>query len=1073
MKFLRRFFVSSTFRDFHAERDLLSTKIIGEFREEARKHGEEALTVDLRWGLDNFGLSEEDVVSKVLSVCLDEIRYSRPFMIVFLGDRFGWVPDRKLITDDFASKFDSVDGESITALEIKYGVENVENPRCIICIRDIPHEKIPEKFRDIYVEEDPICREKLRELKDRLRKNYSDRIIDYTADIDPDTGESKNFRTTKKNFGGNFISLYDAILSAIRADCADDWKKYDALPWQRRELEAANNFVTNRANLFVGRRLLLERIKEKLKLAHQLFLCGLPGSGKTSLACKLAADLRKKRRHVCFLQAGSSPQSSNAQYSLQQIIYFLREDVLHLSDKFSPPSDYVGWKNYLAALCEKIPRNVKVYIFVDAIEKMTADEHRNRLDFLPLSSENVYCLITCTDEFKIFRGLLHAGEFAKNFFRTYSDEEFYQSTVDFGEIFREVLAEDYFGTAFEKEMRKELDLSAEAFKSTEFRENYRYLATNLAKRNPDWMRTQSFANFRVQEIPELKIEERTTVLAAMLGRIGKELYDQTAMAVLKKKSSGNALYLEMTAQMLNMISTPELTRLKDAAEIIPLTVQLVDEMPDDPEKAANYIINLAQARLFLEGDKISEAIKLLAVSPHGLRLSDLQKILGREFNQLSWSLLQKFLHNFFTERQGGQIDLSHSIIRAGIRQKIDAENFKRLERQIADHVKTLPKEDFLRSQCAYYFAQKIGYFDFAAQLLAEAHAEKNPLLLFDIHESIIFNGGKLFVDFVENHFPARDMNDVLKFFTDDFQAMTNIGSASDFEIACDIFAKLAAKFNGLNYYRMKKFQADYEWRLDKIDAAKDICEEIIRWGEDNAELNDELNFCEIIFDACELLCQIAQNSDYDARYIFWAKKMAELSTTDSELYELLAKDKQLAEITDLETLRQNYARCKNFLEKDSPTDTKLFLTVSACTRLLHELTRKNLDDALALAEDGENYARLLLQTNGNNPDFVNAAVWFLLEMSSATMRAATRELGDVCRLEEMKANKFFQASAQLNFEAIKFSAVNYWGNPTKANMRLLVKIMLKLYCATFKATGALPFAGKTALRLRAVFQVML
>ena len=763
-KFLRRFFVSSTFRDFHAERDLLSRQVISDFRYEARKHGEEAVIVDLRWGLNNFGFSDEkDVVSKVLSVCLDEIKYSakysRPFMIIFLGDRFGYVPDRNLVTEEFAKKFDSVTNESITSLEIKYGLKQIENPRCIICLRDIQHDTIPEKFRDVYIETDSISHEKLRELKERLKKNYKDRIIEYTADIDPVTGEAKNFFTKDKH-----KPLGKAILSKILEDCADDWQQYDSLPWQRRELESADNFVANRADLFVGkkRKELVWNLLAKLERSRCLFLRGLPGTGKTSLAAKLTVCLRKIGRPVCFLLAGSSPQISNAQSALQQVIYFLREDVLHLSEKSSPPTDYEGLKKYLARLCKKLTPDMEIYFCIDAIERMSADEFRNKLEFLPLSCENVHCLVTCTHEFEIPKFLFNPAATMENAFNTFDDEELYL-------YFLELTNTD--DAEFDKRMREAIRLRLKALcgdtvSEEESQEVLESILTNLnpkrdflgeMRKIPDMLTETAPVTFLVEEIPELEGDERRDVLAAMLGRIGKELYEETAVAFLQKKNSGNALYIEMTAQLLNLISTPELTGLKTPNDIIPLTVSLVNGMPDDTQEAVSHIFDVARAILCIEGGKISEAMNLLAVSPRGLRLSDLQELLGEKFNSLDWALIQKFLHNFFTERQGGQIDLSHNIIREGIRKKIvDVETFTRLEKQITEHVKNLPQGDFLRSQCSYYFAQKMGDYNFAAQLYVQAHKTREPLLLLDIYEAIRSDGGMFCRELIKNHMDAQD-----------------------------------------------------------------------------------------------------------------------------------------------------------------------------------------------------------------------------------------------------------------------------------------------------------------------------
>lgn len=83
-----RVFISSTFRDMHAERDVLNRVVFPELRKRCQQRGAEFIGVDLRWGVTE----EEAQGAGALAVCLDEIERCRPFFVCLLGDRFGWVP---------------------------------------------------------------------------------------------------------------------------------------------------------------------------------------------------------------------------------------------------------------------------------------------------------------------------------------------------------------------------------------------------------------------------------------------------------------------------------------------------------------------------------------------------------------------------------------------------------------------------------------------------------------------------------------------------------------------------------------------------------------------------------------------------------------------------------------------------------------------------------------------------------------------------------------------------------------------------------------------------------------------
>jgi hypothetical protein len=85
-----RVFLSSTFRDFMEERDVLVREVFPELRRKARERGVEVVDVDLRWGITE----EESQQGKVIPICLGEIDRCRPYFVGMLGDRYGWIPPK-------------------------------------------------------------------------------------------------------------------------------------------------------------------------------------------------------------------------------------------------------------------------------------------------------------------------------------------------------------------------------------------------------------------------------------------------------------------------------------------------------------------------------------------------------------------------------------------------------------------------------------------------------------------------------------------------------------------------------------------------------------------------------------------------------------------------------------------------------------------------------------------------------------------------------------------------------------------------------------------------------------------
>ncbi len=86
-------FLSSTFRDMHAERDYLRTHVFPQLEERLQQRRHHLEPIDLRWGVETVTVDEQQSKELlVLKVCLNKINRSRPFLIGLIDDRYGWIP---------------------------------------------------------------------------------------------------------------------------------------------------------------------------------------------------------------------------------------------------------------------------------------------------------------------------------------------------------------------------------------------------------------------------------------------------------------------------------------------------------------------------------------------------------------------------------------------------------------------------------------------------------------------------------------------------------------------------------------------------------------------------------------------------------------------------------------------------------------------------------------------------------------------------------------------------------------------------------------------------------------------
>ena len=214
---MKSIFVSSTFKDMQKERDLLRDEVLPEINKVARLYGESIRFSDLRWGIDTTSLSEIESGETVLSACFDEIDRARPYMIVLLGEHYGFIPKQEIIQNEINKrkgfKLESTD-ISYTQLEIEYGAllnsKSVEHT--FFYFRELEGDNLP----DYFVEGREENKEKLNKLKERIRKVAGNRVFSYKAKWD-----------------GSEVTGLDGFVQQVKIDVLrefeEEWKRISQL----------------------------------------------------------------------------------------------------------------------------------------------------------------------------------------------------------------------------------------------------------------------------------------------------------------------------------------------------------------------------------------------------------------------------------------------------------------------------------------------------------------------------------------------------------------------------------------------------------------------------------------------------------------------------------------------------------------------------------------------------------------------------------------------------------------------------------------------------------------------------
>lgn len=294
-----KIFVSSTFKDMDYERDILHDEIVPELNEYASQYGEQVELCDLRWGIDTTGYDEVEGSKKILSVCLDEIERCNPYMVVLLGNRYGWVPDKKYVSDiDLQAEYYD---KSVTELEIQYGALARNNPNALFYFRELDGVIPPE-----YESEDTDSAGKLKRLKQRIKELFPNQTYTYQAHW---TGS-----------GLKFDAFKEKVLFDIKEKISDRLSQYKGLSLFDREQRQHWNYARQKFIQYGARPDLEKLVNNGLNSNHRILgIVGEPGMGKSTFISQLAYNYGGTGTIVIPVFCGITKNSS----TVYGVIYYL------------------------------------------------------------------------------------------------------------------------------------------------------------------------------------------------------------------------------------------------------------------------------------------------------------------------------------------------------------------------------------------------------------------------------------------------------------------------------------------------------------------------------------------------------------------------------------------------------------------------------------------------------------------------------------------------------------------------------------------------------------------------------
>ena len=395
-----RVFISSTFRDMHGERDMLTRFVFPELRARAHSKQINIYEVDLRWGV-----TEQDARShKAMEICLGEISRSQYF-VGLLGQRYGWVQDSYVVPDapEFEWLREFPHGRSITEIEMTHAAlcdTDKAVGKAFFYFRDpFVLEKIPDTHRSNFESESHEALEKIERLKSQIRFSGLEVYDGYPCQW-LGIVEDKPLVGHLEDFGQRVLHN---LWNAIQRDYPDDEVGQDPLTQANAFHEG---FIENRARSFVGRRALLKKAQELLTegSGKVIILAGKPGSGKSAFMAALAqhyieSESCPSSNLVISHFIGAAPDSSNIASILTR---FCHEMKRRFGVPFKIPEDFSDlakeFPEFLNESVTNIGKGSRLVLLIDAAD-LLEDKHNGRsMDWLPIKiPEGVTFVISGVD----------------------------------------------------------------------------------------------------------------------------------------------------------------------------------------------------------------------------------------------------------------------------------------------------------------------------------------------------------------------------------------------------------------------------------------------------------------------------------------------------------------------------------------------------------------------------------------------------------------------------------------------------------------------------------------------------
>ncbi|CAF4607539.1 unnamed protein product [Rotaria sp. Silwood1] len=394
-----RVFISSTFKDMHAERDLLTRYVFPELRQRAKSLFVNLYQTDLRWGI------AESQSRQSVFLCLNEV-YRSDYFIGLIGERYGFIPKSYDAPKDdprytWLNKLPI--GYSITDLEMQAGAlhSSTKQNRAYFYLRDPKFlSNIPKPWCDDFNSEDQDSQTKINNLKQRIRSSGFETFDGYPCSWQG-VSNDRPLVTDLEQFAQRVI---DNLWTSLQEEYKPE---YVLLDDNEIEDNQHQQYRMSFMEHFVSRNKILQDTIKSLGKSSVILITGQQGSGKTAAIAAIANNILSKldlNAKVYEHYVGITRASLNSVAMLRRLLCQMINDHSEVAKQF--PIDKIRSSSY-TDLCKilsdffhtiKGPSNI--VICIDGIELLDNDTLVHTLNFIPkdFNFEKITFIISATED---------------------------------------------------------------------------------------------------------------------------------------------------------------------------------------------------------------------------------------------------------------------------------------------------------------------------------------------------------------------------------------------------------------------------------------------------------------------------------------------------------------------------------------------------------------------------------------------------------------------------------------------------------------------------------------------------